>query len=365
MKNKQPPIIVKIVYLLSNNFIYLYFIFSFGIISKISYAQDIHFSQYNLTPLLLNPANTGAYDRFEAILNYKEQWSKISSSSGLYRTMMAACDGRIFQKKQKTNCLSIGLSVYNDRASNGELNTNEINAYLSYHTKLSRTSTLGGGVFGGIAQKTILYEKFSWDEQYMNGSYNSSNSTGEKIYEDNQSVIYPGFGCGVLYKFEKGDKYSSLNNFLGMNLGLSVSRINRPNYSFLSNERSNGKIVSHADFFIGIRNTKISLNPGLVYMAQNGAQEVFAGCFFRYRIFDESKFTGLRKNNSIVLGTHVRSKDAFVASVQLEISEYTFGVSYDMNISGLKTVTYGRGGFEFSIRYRNIGYLLNKSAASF
>ena len=66
-----------------------------------------------------------------------------------------------------------------------------------------------------------------------------------------------------------------------------------------------------------------------------------------------------------MVGTHLRFKDAFIPSVQLEVAEYTLGFSYDMNVSGLKSATSGKGGFEISLRYGNPNPFLYKSAASF
>ena len=100
-------------------------------------------------------------------------------------------------------------------------------------------------------------------------------------------------------------------------------------------------------------------------MKQGAASEIYPGCFFRYMLREESKFTGFVKGASIMVGTHLRAGDAFIPSVQLEIAEYTFGVSYDMNVSGLKTATAGKGGFEISLRYGSPNAFLYKSSPSF
>ena len=51
-------------------------------------AQDIHFSQTNLTPIAVNPGQTGAYKAIQAILNYKTQWTSIQPQNQGYKTMM-------------------------------------------------------------------------------------------------------------------------------------------------------------------------------------------------------------------------------------------------------------------------------------
>src|ERR1051325_5981967 len=56
-------------------------IFLFSAFYHFSQAQDIHFSQYNLTPLAINPAQAGAYKTIEVIANYKSQWTSISPNA--------------------------------------------------------------------------------------------------------------------------------------------------------------------------------------------------------------------------------------------------------------------------------------------
>ena len=331
-------------------------------------AQDIHFSQYNLTPMLINPAQAGAYKSMEAIINYKTQWTSISPNA--YKTMMCSFDARLMQKKWKTKWLAVGLNIYNDKAGDGNMGTTEALGSFGVHTMLNDKHTLGGCLFGGYAQRNINYANLTWDEQYQNGVYSSSNSSGETTYQNNNKFGYPDVGMGVLYQYSKGQMYSTANDMIVVHAGLSLFHLNNPSYSYYSSsEKLYTKIVGHADVLFGIKNTNIALMPGIIYMQQGPSSEIYPGCFFRYMLKEQSKFTGFVKGASIMFGTHFRTStinsDAFIPSLQLEVAEYTFGVSYDMNISGLKTATSGMGGFEISLRYGNPNPFLYKSAASF
>ena len=57
-------------------------------ISSLSFSQDIHFSQYNFSPLTLNPALTAAYKDIEVTLQYKDQWHSLNA----YRTAAATVE---------------------------------------------------------------------------------------------------------------------------------------------------------------------------------------------------------------------------------------------------------------------------------
>ena len=161
--------------------------------------------------------------------------------------------------------------------------------------------------------------------------------------------------------------YSTANDMVIIHTGLSVTHLNKPKYSFYGNssEKLYAHVIGHVDALIGIKNTNLALMPGFLYMGQGPSGEILPGCYFRYMLREESKFTGYVKGASIMIGTHLRLKDAFIPSVELEIAEYTIGLSYDMNVSGLKTATSGKGGFEIHLRYGNPNPFLYKSAASF
>lgn len=330
-----------------------------------SFGQDIHFSQYNLTPLVINPAQAGAYKSIEAIANYKSQWTSISPNA--YKTFMLSADGRFKQKQWKTSWLGGGINFYSDKAGDGNMKTTQVNASFGYHTQLDNQNTLGGCIMAGYTGRSIDYSKLTWDEQYVNGSYNSINPSFEEGNWSKSKFGYPDVGMGILYQFNKGQIYSTANDMIIIHSGLALFHLNRPSYSFYGNtsEKLYMKTIGHVDALIGIKNTNLALVPGLLYMSQGPSHEFLPGMYFRYMLREESKFTGYVKGASIMVGTHMRVKDAFIPSVQLEVAEYTLGISYDMNVSGLKTATTGKGGFEISLRYGNPNPFLYKSAASF
>ena len=72
---------------------------------------------------------------------------------------------------------------------------------------------------------------------------------------------------------------------------------------------------------------------------------------FRYLLKEESNYTDFEKGRALSLGVHFRAKDAFIASMLLEIGPFDFGMSYDFNISNLENASSGRGGYEIAIRY--------------
>ncbi|MEK6614582.1 MAG: PorP/SprF family type IX secretion system membrane protein [Bacteroidota bacterium] len=345
-----------------------YFIIGAFLLSTFSFSafgQDIHFSQYNLTPLIINPAQAGAYKNIEAILSYKSQWTSISPNA--YKTVMLAYDQRMMQKKWKTSWLTGGINLFQDKAGDGNMKTMQGNIAFGYHTMLNDKNVFGGALFAGFAQRSIDYSALTWDEQYQNGVFDPiNNPSGEVPLQNNNKFGYPDFGLGILYQYNKGQRYSTGNSMVNIHAGLSLFHLNTPTYSYYSSgEKIYMKVLGHADALIGIKRTNLAIAPGFLYMGQGPSSEILPGCYFRYMLREESQFTGFVKGASIMIGTHLRLKDAFIPSVQLEVAEYTIGLSYDTNVSGLKSATSGKGGFEIHLRYGNPNPFLYKSAASF
>jgi len=56
-----------------------------------SFAQDIHFSQMEYSPLTLNPALAGANSPMQGIVNYRSQWNSVAVP---YKTIAASFDMR-------------------------------------------------------------------------------------------------------------------------------------------------------------------------------------------------------------------------------------------------------------------------------
>src|SRR3990167_9109700 len=90
------------------------FIFNFQILIPNLKAQDIHFSQFTMTPLNLDPSQAGKFGGdTRAIINYRDQWSSVSSNP--FKTYGAMFD-MPFSNGKKDNFFGGGISVYSDKA---------------------------------------------------------------------------------------------------------------------------------------------------------------------------------------------------------------------------------------------------------
>jgi type IX secretion system PorP/SprF family membrane protein len=322
-------------------------------------AQDTHFSQFYFSPLTMNPALAGAFNgNVRLITNYRDQWQSVTTP---YKTFAFSCDMGMFKKKVSSGFLGAGISFLSDKAGDSELGLNQANLSLAYHVQVSGYNSLSAGIQCGYAQRNINFEKLTWDNQFDGSSYNSALPSNENTMSNNLS--YLDLGAGLQWTYAKGEMYSTANTQLYMNAGISVFHLNQPNISFNSTSKDNLplKLVMHSAFQIGIKNSRISLAPSFLFMQQGSLQNIVVGTLIRYKLIEESKYTGFIKGAAISFGGHYRTGDAFIPSVQLEIAQYAIGISYDINTSNLKNASYGKGGIEFSLRFYNPNPFTGKS----
>ena len=344
------------------------FIFNFQILIPNLKAQDIHFSQFTMTPLNLDPSQAGKFGGdTRAIINYRDQWSSVSSNP--FKTYGAMFD-MPFSNGKKDNFFGGGISVYSDKAGDLSLGTTLFNLTLAYHIKINQASYFSAGVQGGFLQSSLTDAKIRSDNQFDGTGHNESLSSGEIF--NNTSFFEPDFSVGISYSY--GDnttsKVMSDNGYDGkkINLGAAIHHVASPNYSFLteSNDNLNFRYVLHANTSFGVGGTNMAIQPSGFVAYQQKATEIFFGSYFRYNLKEKSKYSQFSNGAAISFGTYYRFGDAFIPSVLLELGSFAFGVSYDLNISGLSTASNGQGGYELSIRYISPNpFAVRKSQARF
>ena len=120
--------------------------------SKPVLAQDIHFSQFNSTPQLVNPALTGIEFDWQAFLNYKNQWSSVTEP---YTTFAFSFEKSFFKKKWKNGYFGTGIFVFRDKAGDAQLTTTQASLSISSGVKLDEHNIIAGGIQGAYIQKAI------------------------------------------------------------------------------------------------------------------------------------------------------------------------------------------------------------------
>ena len=304
-------------------------------------AQDIHVSQFYETPLLRNPALAGIFTgdvRVQVL--HRNQWSwtgapfKTTALSGEYK----------FPIGRSEDFMTIGLQGYYDLAGTSRLRTTQIMPALNYHKSLSseRDEYLSAGFMVGMVQRQFDAHNLTFDYQYVNGSFNSGNPTGEDFGAYNRSFM--DVAAGISYNNELGES----GNYY---LGVSMAHVNKPTESF---KQERIVLPNKLQLQAGV-NTSLdelfSLRTEVNYTSQGGFNEFMLGALVTYEPAEAVEMNSLA-SMAISGGLMARMNDALIPVVKLRYQQVELGISYDVNLSSLKTVSQRKGGFELSFAWR-------------
>lgn len=304
-------------------------------------AQDIHFSNYNAQPLIMNPATTGLNGcDFRIGANFKAQWLGVSEGN-TYRTTSLYGDFAMGKPTKFSNFGGVGISLLSDQAGDLNYNTNKVDVSFAYHLMLNNrgTSSLSFGIQGGFAHRGLDQSKalFQFDP-----------ITGEPILSaiesfDADTRFYGDAGAGFLYS--TSPKKNS-NYFFGM----ALQHVNQPNISSFNinrdeSERMYMKYTLHGGALIPFNN-QLGIMPGFMLLKQGPTYEATLTSFFRYKL---SQIPTVK--TALYFGVMYRLEDAIIIATRADVKAFQIHFSYDLNLSKFTVASRGNGGPEIALVY--------------
>jgi|TARA_B110001454_G_C12676939_1_gene416263 type IX secretion system PorP/SprF family membrane protein len=292
-------------------FIYLFcFVFVFNL-----KAQDVHFSQFSVSSMGLNPALVGNQSvDFKASFQKRTQWASVAKP---FSSIAANFEVKDILKKT-----SVGFQFLNDMAGDANFTTSQFNAAISNSFSIDRDKDFSTGILLGFTQRKVDFAAliFEQDEQLQNPSF-----------------IFFDLGIGSNYSAIVNDNFSFIT-------GLSVYHINKPKQTLLNDEnvRLKEKYNSYLLTFYRLNNT-IIFNPALLYSRQGKSSELLFGTAIRHELSSI--------NMEFISQIFYRWDDAIIPAFGLNYNSIIAVISYDINTSDLVAASQNKGGFEFSIIY--------------
>jgi type IX secretion system PorP/SprF family membrane protein len=322
-------------------------------------AQDIHFSQFYMSPLNLNPAMTGVMNcKNRFIANYRNQWAGALQANA-YNTYSVSYDQKTPIGRE--DYFGIGGTLWSDVAGESRFGTTQGRLSLSYSKKMSgyraKSSYLVIGADAGITQRRINEKDLRWPSQITKDGP-CLTCPGEVIPDND--FIYPDISAGLLY-FANIDKN---NNWY---LGAALHHLNQPNVSFFSSGGNQSvslynRITVHGGAQFEVK-PKISLLPFAVFMAQGPHREFNGGASFRFAMGPSRISTqswqigawyrlGVQDDDASRVDEGVKlHSDAVIFQTRFNYENFGIGFSYDYTVSGLAAASPANGAFEFSLTY--------------
>lgn len=300
------------------------------------YAQDLHFSQYFNSPLLVNPANTGfAPDvDYRVGINYRNQWASVTPNP--YKTMSAWGDVQLFNDRFQSGWVGLGGALLRDVAGSGGLTSTRGFASVAYHQLLGQNSLLSGGFNVGLTNKRIDLSKLTFNSQWNKDFFDITIPSGESFAYN--SVTYLDIQAGLNFAFFPTD-----NAYI--NLGASAMHLNRPRESFFNNNTLDTRIDPRFTFFVNGSfklNDQWIVNPNIYVSKMGTAYETVAGLNAHYNLSGDG-------STQVIGGLYLRLKDAFIPMIGFQLKDVSITVNYDATSSTLGTYNQTNGAYELSI----------------
>jgi type IX secretion system PorP/SprF family membrane protein len=305
----------------------------------IALGQDHNFSQFYELPLMRNPALAGIFDcNFRVKSVYRSQWQSVTVP---YQTAGLSAEMKLPAGSDDWHTL--GLQVIYDVAGDSRFKRIEVLPVYTLHIKVAEENYVSAGIMAGPVNSQFDASKLYWDDQFVNGAFSPANPTQQLLKSTAKNYFELALGAAFTRPLgELGSLY----------VGVSGYHLNKPQVSF--DVANNNKLQPRYGFNAGLTVPSGARNAFTFYtdaFLQGGHQQGMFGGLYTLSLADEY-YDDINKS-SLHLGGVYRWNDAFIPVVKLDYGQLSFGLSYDVNVSKLKTASQSRGGFEFTLSYRN------------
>jgi type IX secretion system PorP/SprF family membrane protein len=307
-------------------------------------AQDLHFTNYFITPTFFNPAQTGAFaGNLRGALLYRDQWRSVTSNP--FQQAVISFDSPLLFGLSKQHWIGVGATLFYDRAGSPGQTWNGIYPGIAYHIGLDKQfkNVFTIGVQYGFA--TRGYNTDGWiseDEALginvpINGGLSPDRGLiqGDPTNNEDFSAGYGDLNVGILYK-------STIDKFSKFEIGAAMMHVLNPSFDFAKSDSlttfNKNEIGSRINAHVKYRRAsgpQMIWEPSLYYSSIPGASNIQIQLRNQYLLKKNGDFSiisglGFRVGDSVQLLTGVQYKDWLIAL------SYDYGVS-DLASEGIAT----------------------------
>jgi type IX secretion system PorP/SprF family membrane protein len=315
-------------------------------------AQDLVFSQLHENTLVRNPALAGIFNGdFRVDGTFRNQWQSITVP---YKTQAFSTEVK-FPIGNHSDWMTAGVQITRDVAGDIQLGRTSFQPVVNYHKLISNDSYLSLAFMGGA-----VISQFDPSQIMLGDQFNASTGSFDPNIVSNQvfsrtNFIYWDASTGLSWssRFDLND-----NKHADYYLGVGLYHFNKPKVGFFLNEQSS-KL-----------NPRFALNAGITlplsdyasmeifgdYFRQGGNRQFMGGLLYCTNIFHNNALSSTNEDlfNDInfYAGAIYRWNDALIPTIKLDFYHFSAGISYDITLNQLATVSQLKGGMEFNLFYR-------------
>ena len=323
-------------------------------------AQDFHNSFHQFAPMTINPALTGAfYGNMRINVIGRDQGRPITESNNEFQDISLAVDGNMDFGLTEGDWVSAGLNFVRSQAGEANFRRQFTGISAAYHLAFGknhdRVFTLGGkygSYTTGLNDIVGLRSPFTEANNIVTDSdierLSPTASGGELVYPSKSSSDYM---LGLMLTAPVG-KSSDIR--IGISSDhLFEPRLSSPRIDTTMNpnplpggtqfEELNRRFNAFVYYFAGISD-KLTFNPNILYQKSSVSTNILLQALFHYHYNDA-------KGINLIGGLGVRLVNSTDIPIYLgaDIGSWRAGISYDVNIGGLRPSTNTFGALEIGL----------------
>lgn len=304
---------------------------------KFLLAQDIHFTQFDFNPVLLNPANTGNFiGDWRVAGNFRNQWS---GTSNPYNTATISADMPIYLMGQK---IGVGVMFVNDVSGASGLSSNMFFASAGYGLNVNN-NYINAGLQVGMVFSSTNKTWGLWD--HGTGRFDAPNNEPDPI------------GNSSYLDINIGGTWKRNINIFEPEVGLSIQHVNVPKKTFTTGSenvpiRLNVYTTAKANI-----SDEIYVTPKVYYAGISDAAITIFGAEGGYNLLG-NRSSVKRFFGGLYMRHLLSNIDAFMVQGGATVGRLDIAISYDLGLSELSQSN-TMGTFEISLIYKSISTVLN------
>ena len=317
------------------------FLFLFCTSSNQLIAQDLHFTNYFITPTIFNPAQTGAFaGNLRGGLLYRDQWRSVTSNP--FQQASIAFDSPIVFGFSKQHWVGVGATLFYDRAGSPGQTWSGFYPSVSYHIGLDKKfkNVFTIGVQYGFATRGYNTDGWISEDEELDRINPGSGFIPQSGFSPDRGIIgadpnsnedfsagYGDLNVGLLFK-------STIDKFSKVEIGAAMMHVLNPSFNFTKSDSTalgKNEIGSRINAHIGYRRAtgrQMIWEPAVYFSSMPGASNI--------QIQLRNEYLLKRKGDlSIISGLGFRVGDAVQLLTGVKYKDWTVALSYDYGISEL------------------------------
>ena len=282
-----------------------------------TFAQQPRFSTFWLTPQLTAPTAMAGNDAYQVSAHYRRQGFEESTG---YRTFLLSGQFPLYSQAN-TQFGTVGVNVMQEESGSSFLfsSTGVMLSYM-YDAALSHQHHLVGGVQGGYYGRRIDWSKVTTNNQFVDGHFDPTFSSGEQLSDDPSHAFLINIGLGYYLADEEGDPR--------FHMGAALANANNGSFTYVLNNENQSvpnALLAYAHFRL-ISNPYYEVVSDMYLRSERNVKDFVGG-------FQLRKGTKPRVNvtdNHLGIGLYYSQDHTGSVALQLIQPNWLISIGYDL-----------------------------------